>query len=107
MHGGVSERETVAAFVLGVMFLAFGLFFVYAVRKTGPRVFVYERGLVAGRLAGAGASIATRKVANVAVFLTLVEEILSGRGPSEDVVIRSRASGHPVRDLVVPAPSRP
>ena len=33
------------------------------------------------RLAGAGYTIATRKVANVAVFLTLVAEILAGRGP--------------------------
>jgi hypothetical protein len=33
------------------------------------------------RLAGAGDSIATRKVANVAVFLTLVDEVLANRAP--------------------------
>jgi hypothetical protein len=42
--------ETVAAFVMGGILLAFGLFFaVDAVRRTGPRVVVYDRGFVAGR----------------------------------------------------------
>jgi hypothetical protein len=42
--------ETVAAFVMGGVLLAFGLFFaVDAVRRTGPRVVVYDRGFVAGR----------------------------------------------------------
>jgi hypothetical protein len=41
--------ETVAAFVMGGILLAFGLFFaVDAVRRTGPRVLVYDRGFVAG-----------------------------------------------------------
>jgi len=42
--------ETAAAFALGGILLACGLFFVVdAVRKTGPRVLVYDRGFVAGR----------------------------------------------------------
>jgi hypothetical protein len=42
--------EAVSAYVLAGIFLASGLFFVVdAVRTTGPRVVVYERGLIAGR----------------------------------------------------------
>src|SRR5262245_45980546 len=42
--------ETAAAFVMGGILLVFGLFFaVDAVRRTGPRVVVYERGFIAGR----------------------------------------------------------
>jgi hypothetical protein len=42
--------ETAAALVMGGILLVFGLYFaVDAVRCTGPRVVVYERGFVAGR----------------------------------------------------------